>query len=108
MGRFPSWDPEIAKNITDAIRERCPDVIINMSTGVIGNTDKEISGPLACMESVRPEISACNAGTLNYLKTRSNGKWAWPPMVFLNDVDKISKMLKSYENLQFSSGNGVL
>lgn len=95
MGRFPSWDPEIAKNITDAIRERCPDVIINMSTGVIGNTDKEISGPLACMESVRPEISACNAGTLNYLKTRSNGKWAWPPMVFLNDVDKISKMLKA-------------
>ena len=37
--------------------EECPGVIINMSTGVIGNTDKEISGPLACMESVRPEIS---------------------------------------------------
>ncbi len=92
MGRFPSWDPEIARNITSAIRERCPDVIINMSTGVM---DKDISGPLACMESVQPEISACNAGTLNYLKTRSNGKWAWPPMVFLNDVDKISKMLKA-------------
>lgn len=92
MGRFPSWDPEVAKTITDAIRNVCPGVIINMSTGVI---DKDISGPLACMEAVKPEISACNAGTLNYLKTRSNGKWAWPPMVFLNDVEKISKMLKA-------------
>jgi 3-keto-5-aminohexanoate cleavage enzyme len=99
MGRFPSWDANIAKEITDAIREACPDVIINMSTGVM---DKDISGPLACMEAVRPEISACNAGTLNYLKTRRNGQWAWPPMVFLNDVDKISKMLnamKTYNSL---------
>lgn len=94
MGRFPSWDPDIAEAITAAIRARCPDVIINMSTGVM---DDDVSGPLACMDRIKPEISACNAGTLNYLKTRSNGQWAWPPMVFNNNVAKIHKMLKAMQ-----------
>lgn len=90
MGRFPSWDPDVAEAITIAIRDRCPGVIINMTTGVM---DDDISGPLACMARIKPEISACNAGTLNYLKARSNGQWAWPPMVFNNNVAKIKKML---------------
>ena len=92
MGRMPTWDPSVAEQITSAVRAACPDVIINMSTGVMG---KDVSGPLACMERIKPEVSACNAGTLNYLKTRSNGQWAWPPMVFLNDVDKVNTMLKA-------------
>ena len=92
MGRMPTWDPTIAEQITTAVRAACPGVLINMSTGVMG---KDVSGPLACMERIKPEISACNAGTLNYLKTRSNGQWAWPPMVFVNDVDKIKTMLKA-------------
>ena len=90
MGRMPTWDPDIAEAITLAVRDSCPGVIINMSTGVM---DRNISGPVACLERTRPEIAACNSGTLNYLKTRSNGQWAWPPMVFLNDVSKIVKML---------------
>ena len=94
MGRFPSWEPDVAEEITTAVREACPGVIINMSTGVMG---KDVSGPLACMERIKPEVSACNAGTLNYLKTRSNGQWAWPPMVFLNDVDKVNTMLQAME-----------
>jgi 3-keto-5-aminohexanoate cleavage enzyme len=39
---------------------------------------------------VRPEAAACNAGTLNYLKIKDNGEWAWPPMVFDNPVAKVS------------------
>jgi 3-keto-5-aminohexanoate cleavage enzyme len=38
-------------------------------------------------------MAACNAGTLNYLKTRQDGSWAWPPMVFDNPVDKVQRML---------------
>jgi uncharacterized protein (DUF849 family) len=34
-----------------------------------------------------------NSGSLNYLKQRSDGRWAWPPMVFLNSVDKITRTL---------------
>ncbi|HVI03091.1 MAG TPA: 3-keto-5-aminohexanoate cleavage protein [Enhygromyxa sp.] len=90
MGHLPTWDPEVAGAIIDAIREACPGVIINMSTGVVGN---DISGPVACMRRIKPEIAACNAGSLNYLKVRSDGSWAWPPMLFDNPVAKIEKFL---------------
>ena len=94
MGHMPTWDPEIAGAIIQAIREACPGVIINMTTGVVGN---DISGPEACMRRIKPEIAACNAGSLNYLKVRSNGQWAWPPMLFDNPVSKIQKFLKVME-----------
>ena len=90
MGFLPSWEPEVAGAITDAIRAACPGVIINQSTGVIGD---DISGPVACIERVKPEIAACNAGTLNYLKASRRGTWAWPPMVFDNPVEKIERFL---------------
>lgn len=89
-GHLPSWDPEVAAEIVDAIRAACPGVIINLTTGVIG---PDISGPAACIRRVKPEIAACNAGTLNYLKLREDGRWAWPPMVFDNPVEKIQAFL---------------
>ena len=92
LGHLPSWDPDVAWEITQAIRDACPGVIINMTTGVIG---ADISGPLACMKRLKPEIAACNAGSLNYLKTRSDGSWAWPPMVFDNPVEKVSAMVEA-------------
>ena len=78
MGHLPSWDAELAAAVTGAIRQACPGVIINMSTGVVG---KDISGPASCLRRICPEIAACNAGSLNYLKIKDNGEWAWPPMV---------------------------
>ncbi len=90
LGHLPSWDPEVCAEIVDAIRDRCPGVIINQSTGVIG---EDIDGPSAVMRRIRPEMAACNAGTLNYLKTRRNGDWAWPPMVFDNPVEKVQRFL---------------
>lgn len=90
MGRFPSWDPDLAEEAIEAIKEICPDIIINLTTGVVGN---DISGPKAILERVRPEMAAMNAGSLNYLKLRSNGQWAWPPMLFDNPVEKIEAML---------------
>ena len=96
MGRFPSWDPVVAKEITDAIRSRVPGMVINMSTGVVG---PDISAPIACLEAVRPEMAALNAGTLNYLRTRRSGDWAWPPMIFDNDVNKIYGFLDVMNDL---------
>jgi len=90
MGRFPSWDPEVAATIDTAIRAACPGVIINLTTGVVG---PDISGPSACIRAVRPEIAACNAGSLNYLKIKGDGQWAWPPMLFDNTVDKVKAMI---------------
>ncbi len=90
QGHLPSWDPEIAAEIVAAIRQACPGVIINLTTGVVG---PDIAGPLACIRRVRPEIAACNAGSLNYLKVRDDGRWAWPPMVFDNPVAKVQAFL---------------
>lgn len=90
MGRFPSWDPAVAAEIDTAIRAACPGVIINLTTGVVG---PDISGPSACIRAVRPEIAACNAGSLNYLKIKENGQWAWPPMLFDNQVEKVKAMI---------------
>jgi len=85
-----TWDVDIVKSIVDAIRDRVPGMIINQSTGIGG---QDISGPVACIEAVKPEIAACNAGTLNYLKQRSNGEWAWPPHIFDNQVEKVGRFL---------------
>jgi 3-keto-5-aminohexanoate cleavage enzyme len=90
MGHLPSWEPEVAAEIVDAVRDACPGVVINNTTGVFGD---DISGPLACLDSTKPEMAAMNAGSLNYLRTRKNGAWAWPPILFDNHVEKIERFL---------------
>ncbi|GMU60866.1 MAG: 3-keto-5-aminohexanoate cleavage protein [Myxococcaceae bacterium] len=96
LGRLPSWDPAVAQAICDAIRAEVPDILLNLSTGVVG---PDISGPVACLERVKPELAALNAGSLNYLKLRSSNDWAWPPMLFDNPVEKIEafeKVMKAH------------
>ncbi len=90
MGRFPTWEADVIAQIDQAIRARVPQLIVNMSTGVVG---ADISGPEACLRRARPEMAALNAGSLNYLKARSDGRWAWPPMLFDNPVEKIEKFV---------------
>jgi uncharacterized protein (DUF849 family) len=92
MGMLPTWDAAVAGEISDAIRSACPGVIINQTTGVVG---PDVSGPIACLNCLRPEIAACNAGSLNYLKLKEDGGWAWPPMLFDNPVAKVQAMLEA-------------
>ena len=89
-GHLPSWEPAVAKACVDAMRAACPDIIINQTTGVVGPS---YQGPLDCLRATCPEMAACNAGSLNYLKTRSNGSWAWPPMLFDNQPAKVQDFL---------------
>jgi 3-keto-5-aminohexanoate cleavage enzyme len=96
MGFLPTWDPDICAEIVDAIRAEVPELLINSTTGVIG---PDISGPLGVLERIKPEIAAMNAGSLNYLKTRSGGRWAWPPMVFDNPVEKVEAFLSAMYRL---------
>ena len=90
MGAYPTWDIKSVGDILSAIKERVPDILICMSTGVVGD---DLSGPLGCIEAFKPEMAACNAGSLNYLKIRKDGQWAWPPMLFDNPVEKVQKFL---------------
>ncbi len=90
-GHLPSWEPALAIEIARAIRAACPGVILSFTTGTVG---RDQSGPLACIRAGKPEIAACNAGSLNYLKVRADGRWAWPPMLFDNPVEKIDELLE--------------
>jgi uncharacterized protein (DUF849 family) len=90
MGALPTWDLNTVGAILTAIKQRVPDIIICMSTGVMGN---DLSGPLGCLEAFKPELAACNAGSLNYLKIRKDGSWAWPPFFFDNPVEKVQQYL---------------
>lgn len=89
-GHLPSWDVDVAQSIVEAIRAACPEVIINSTTGTVG---PDYQGALDVVRALKPEIAACNAGTLNYLKAKSDGSWAWPPMVFDNPPAKVQDFL---------------
>jgi 3-keto-5-aminohexanoate cleavage enzyme len=90
MGHLPSWEPEVSQAIVGAIRDACPGVIINHTTGVVG---RDYAGALACLRHTKPEMAACNAGSLNYLKVKSDNTWAWKPHLFDNPPEKIQAYL---------------
>lgn len=90
LGHLPTWELDTVGDILGAIKDRVPEIIICMSTGVMG---PDISGPVPCLEKFKPEMAACNAGSLNYLKLRSDGSWAWPPVLFDNPVEKVKAFL---------------
>ncbi|MFD1510182.1 3-keto-5-aminohexanoate cleavage protein [Lacimonas salitolerans] len=90
QGHLPSWDVALSRRVQAAIRDACPGVIINHTTGTVGPAYQPA---LDCIAATAPEIAACNAGSLNYLKLRSNGDWAWPPMMFDNPVEKVRDFL---------------
>ena len=96
MGHLPSWDVELSRQVQQAIRAACPGVIINHTSGVVG---PNYAGALACIRETKPEMAACNAGSLNYLKTKADGSWAWPPHVFDNPPDKIQKYLDAMKDV---------
>ena len=62
-GHLPSWDPSLAAEVAKSIRDKCPELILNFTTGTFGNERNVFSGgelgptrgPLACLEAGRPE-----------------------------------------------------
>ena len=90
MGALPTWDLKPVGEILSAVKDQVPEILINMSTGTPG---PDVSMQLACLERFKPEIAACNAGSINYLKLRQDGEWAWPPILFDNPVEKVKQFL---------------
>jgi len=89
-GHLASWDPDLSAEVQEAIRAACPGVIINHTTGTPGPSYGMV---FDCLRRTRPEMAACNAGSLNYLKLRANGQWAWPPILFDNSVAKVTDFI---------------
>jgi 3-keto-5-aminohexanoate cleavage enzyme len=113
MGHFPTWDPKVASDIAAAIRKEVPEMLLNFTTGTMGDgRDHSVGtfesafgggelgpcdGPISCLDgpAAMPEMAALNSGSLNYLRTRSDGKWAWDPLMFENRVEKIEIMINA-------------
>lgn len=89
-GHLMCWDPQVSLEIQQAIREACPGVIINHTTGVVGPSYQDA---LACVTQTKPEMAACNAGSLNYLKVKADNTWAWKPMLFDNTPAKVQDFI---------------
>jgi uncharacterized protein (DUF849 family) len=89
-GHLTSWDVDLSRDVQLAIRRVCPGVIINHACGVPG---LDYADALECLRQTRPDMAACDAGSLNYLKVNADGTWAWPPMLLDNRVEKIQAFL---------------
>jgi len=59
----PSSDPELMKQITDGVRERC-NVVIGITTG--GAIGMNIEERLAAVPKCKAELASCNAGSVNF------------------------------------------
>ena len=90
QGHLPSWDIDLSREVQAAIRDACPGVIINHTTGTVG---PDYQAALDVVRATRPEMAACNAGSLNYLKLKRDGSWAWPPMLFDNTPQKVQHFI---------------
>lgn len=60
---MPSWRPEVFMEITEEVRKRCPNVIINYSTGAIG---VPIETRIKHLPQSKPDMAAFNMGSMNY------------------------------------------
>src|ERR1700747_273926 len=61
-GHLPSWEVSVSREIQQAIREACPGVIINHTSGVSG---PNYGGALDCIREAKPGVAASNAASLH-------------------------------------------
>ncbi len=89
---IPSWRTEVFEDIQKEVRKRCPNVIINYSTGAIGISVQE---RLAHLPITRPEMAAFNMGSMNYaIFSRRRKEFLWNG-VFENSFDTMSTVVKT-------------
>ncbi len=87
----PSFEIEDYRNITEAIKAECGDVVINFSTGAVGIS---VEKRLEYLEAVRPDVAALNMGSMNYAKfSRRRNDFVFG-FVFENSFETIIQFLK--------------
>lgn len=89
---MPSWRTEVFEAITKEVRERCPDVIINYSTGAIGLSTAD---RIKHLPATKPEMAAFNMGSMNYAIFSKKQKQFFWNGVFENSFDTMIAVVKS-------------
>ena len=93
----PSWRTEVFENITNEVRKRCPEVIINYSTGAIGLSVEQRTAHLA---ATKPEMAAFNMGSMNYAifsKRKKQFLWSAVLKIPSRPCRELSKLCLSME-----------
>ena len=87
---IPSWRTEVFQEISKEVRKRCPEVIINYSTGAIGLSVEERTAHLPI---TKPEMAAFNMGSMNYaIFSKRKKQFLWNA-VFENSFETMSKIV---------------
>jgi len=89
---MPSWRTEVFEQITEEVRKRCPDVIINFSTGAIGLSAEE---RIKHLPATKPDMAAFNMGSMNYAIFSKKQKQFYWNGVFENSFDTMIKVVSS-------------
>jgi len=87
----PSWRTEVFESIQKEVRQRCPNVIINYSTGAIGLSVKE---RIKHLPATKPEMAAFNMGSMNYAIFSKRHKQFLFNGVFENSFDTMMEVVK--------------
>jgi len=88
---MPSWRTEVFENISKEVRSKCPEVIINYSTGAIGLSVEE---RIKHLPATKPEMAAFNMGSMNYaIFSKRTKQFIWNG-VFENSFDTMQEVVK--------------
>jgi 3-keto-5-aminohexanoate cleavage enzyme len=88
----PAWDVATFARIDAALRERCPDVIVNYSTGAVGLAREERIGHISALS---PDMAALNMGSMNYAIYSEKHKTFYHDHVFANPFGDIRFFLEA-------------
>ncbi len=88
----PAFDVESYRQIDLAVRERCPEVLVNYSTGAIG-IDRELR--IAHIRELKPDLAALNMGSMNYAIYSRKHKRFHHDHIFANPFGDIQYFLEA-------------
>ena len=81
----PTSNPKVFEDIVTKIRAKCPELIINISTGGRGRKQEERGSALY----LRPELASLTTGSVNF----SNSAYVNPPQI----IDMLAKQMLEYD-----------
>jgi 3-keto-5-aminohexanoate cleavage enzyme len=88
---LPAYDIETYRQIGEEVRNLCPNVIINYSTGAIGITREE---RIHHVTALKPDMAALNMGSMNYAIYSPKTKEFYHDFVFQNPFGDIKFFLE--------------
>lgn len=89
----PSWRTEVFLAIKEEVRKRCPNVIINFSTGAIG---VPIETRIQHIPHSKPDMAAFNMGSMNYAIYSKRQKQFYFSGIFENSFQIMQQVVETF------------